>query len=111
MLLQHVGLAFWNGHSRFSLRYLTPLYPLVVLGLAALLELRPRAVAVASVVCCLWSVSLGFNAVVGIPEETGASELPARLLDGRITATEWIDAVYHRSRLAKLALPDPVNHG
>lgn len=111
MILQYGGLSFWHGHSRFSLRYLTPLYPLVVLGLGALLALRPRPVAVASVVCCLWSVSLAFNAVVGIPEETGASALPARLLDGRITATQWIDAAYHRSRLAKLVLPDPVNHG
>jgi hypothetical protein len=112
LIFQHAGIAFfWDGSSRFSMRYFTPLYPLVVLGLAGLLELRPRTVAAASVVCCLWSVALGFNALVGIPEGTGASELPARLLDGRITAAQWIDAAYHRSRLAKLVLPDPVNHG
>jgi len=111
VLVPYAGLAFWDGESRFANRYLTPLYPLVVLGLAALFELRTRLAIAVSAICCAWSVALSFNALVGIPEQTGASELPRRLIDGRITPAEWIDAVYHRSRLVKLVLPDPVDHG
>jgi hypothetical protein len=111
IIVPYVGLSFWDGESRFANRYLTALYPLVVLGLAMLLELRTRLVAVVSVLCCAWSVALSFNAIVGIPEQTDAFELSRRLGDGRITPAEWTDAVYHRSRIVNAVLPDPVNHG
>lgn len=95
----------------FSQRYLTPLFPVVVLGVAALVQVLPRLAIPAVSLAALWTVSLVFYWSPGLGYSSGGASLfPRRVIEGEITPSDYAHAVYHRARLAKLLLPDTFEH-
>ena len=61
--------AFWDGTWAFSQRFFTPLFPLVVIGLAGLADAVPRFTLVAASVAVAWSLFLAFNlTIIGGPQ-------------------------------------------
>lgn len=62
-------IAFWDGTWAFGQRFYTPLFPVVVIGLAGLLDTAPRSATVASVAAAAWTLFLCFNLVtIGGPQ-------------------------------------------
>ena len=110
LVLPFVLVRYWAGQAAFSARYLTPLFPLVVLGLAALVQWRPRVVVPAASLLALWSVALAFYGPPGLGFVDRASGFPRRVIEGEITPAEYVDRIYHRGRY-RAFLPDPVDHG
>jgi Dolichyl-phosphate-mannose-protein mannosyltransferase len=96
----------WDAGFSFSARYLTPLFPFFVLGLAGLVDWRPRLVWSAAAVATAWTLFLALN--VGLPFggygiDTGnASQLAGRVLDGRMSPGRFITTVWHYSHLGQL---------
>jgi hypothetical protein len=109
LIVPYVGVRFWSGQAAFG-RYLTPLFPLVVLGVAALVDRRPRLTVPAASVAALWSIALAFYGPSGVGITGPASGLPRGVIDGSITPSAYVDAVYHRARVIRAVLPDPVDH-
>jgi hypothetical protein len=96
----------WDGGLSFSARYLAPLYPFFVLGLAGIVDWRPRIVWSAAAVATAWTLFLALN--VGIPFggygfDTGnASQLAGRVLDGRMSPGRFVTTVWQYSHLHRL---------
>jgi hypothetical protein len=60
---------FWDGGWSFSQRFFTPLFPVVAIGLAGLLDFAPRLGAAAAVLTVAWSLFLCFNlTTIGGPQ-------------------------------------------
>jgi hypothetical protein len=96
-------------------RFFTPLFPVVVLGVATLVQLRPKVVIPAASLAVVWTLLLVFYGAPGlayaVEGQGSAFGFPRRVIEGEITPSDYAHAVYHRSRLAKLLLPDPFDHG
>lgn len=121
IILSYALIPFWDGAWSFSQRYYTPLFPLVVLGIAGLIEATrgvARGVVVAAVVLATaWSLVLCFNlAVIGEGKYTGPTVpdgawgialLPVR---AHTSGGEYAWAVYDKSRLVKHVVPWPFAH-
>jgi hypothetical protein len=96
----------WDAGLSFSARYLAPLYPFFALGLAGLVDWRPRVVWSAAAVATAWTLFLALN--VGLPFggygfDTGnASQLAGRVLDGRMSPGRFVTTVWHYSHLHRL---------
>jgi hypothetical protein len=73
--------AFWDGTWAFGQRFFTPLFPVVAIGLAGLLDAVPRPATAAAVAAVAWTLFLCFNLVtIGGPQyldtvPDGASDL------------------------------------
>jgi hypothetical protein len=60
---------FWDGTWAFGQRFYTPLFPLVAIGLAGLLDAAPRLAGAAAAVAVSWTLFLCFNLVtIGGPQ-------------------------------------------
>lgn len=96
----------WDAGFSFSARYLAPLFPFFALGLAGLVDWRPRIVWTAAAVATAWTLFLALN--VGIPFggygfDTGnASQLAGRVLDGRMSPRRFVATVWQYSHLHRL---------
>jgi hypothetical protein len=55
---------FWDGTWSFSQRFFTPLLPVIVIGLAGLVDALPRTAAALATVTVAWSLFLALNLVV-----------------------------------------------
>jgi hypothetical protein len=56
--------AFWDGTWSFGQRFFTPLFPVVAIGLAGLIDAVPRFAIAAATVAVAWSLFLCFNLIV-----------------------------------------------
>jgi len=112
---------YWDGAWSFGQRYYTPLFPLVVLGLAALFDAargRARiAVAALTVAATAWSLFLCFNLFfIGGHVYTGPTFGDGAVGVARLqskTHTPWGQyawSIYYRSRLVKPLVPWPFSH-
>ncbi len=114
VVLPYVGVRFWTGQG-FSERYLTPVFPLVVLGLAELVRRTPRVAIPLALLAAAWTVALVFMGPSGVgritDERGGASWLVRDFVTGRVTPTEYAHGVYHRGRISRNLFSDPVDHG
>ncbi|MEP7225479.1 MAG: hypothetical protein ABI783_11030, partial [Actinomycetota bacterium] len=114
VLLPYVGVRFWTGQG-FSERYLTPVFPLVVLGLAELLRRSPRVTIPLALLAAAWTVALVFMGPSGVgritSERGGASWLVRDFVTGRVTLTQYAHGVYRRGRISRNLFSDPVDHG
>jgi hypothetical protein len=108
ILLPYVFVPFFT--PGYSQRYLTQLFPIVVLGLAALVESRARVAVPVVIAAVVWSVSLAFYGEEGLEYTDHAFGFPRRVVSGEITPSEYAHAVFHRARLLDL-LPDPFDDG
>jgi hypothetical protein len=110
---------YWDGVWSFGQRYYTPLFPLVVVGVAAALDacgrrLRPLVVAGAAA-ATLWSLYLAFNLVVARPQvpaweaavPTGATGVAGLPRHQHLSAGEYGWAIYERGRLVPHLIPWP----
>ena len=79
--------AFWDGTWTVGQRFFTPLFPVVAIGLAGLIDAAPRIAVAAAAVATAWFLFLAFNLmVIGGPQYVsntpgGASDvalLPSR---------------------------------
>ncbi|MFN2628970.1 MAG: hypothetical protein ABR569_10090 [Gaiellaceae bacterium] len=55
---------FWDGTWAFGQRFFTPLFPVVAIGLAGLIDAVPRTAVAAATVAAAWSLYLAFNLVI-----------------------------------------------
>jgi hypothetical protein len=94
----------------YSQRYWTPLFPIVVLGVAGLLTKRPKVAGPFTAAAVVWSLALAFYTAPGVGYTDGAFHFPERVVTGEITPSEYAHSIFHRSRLLDL-LPDPFDHG
>ena len=98
---------FWDGTWSFGQRFFTPLFPLVVLGLAGLLEARPRVGLVASTLAVAWSLFLMFNlTLIGGPQYVsntpgGATDLALVPIRTHTSVGAYLWGMKHRSNLLK----------
>jgi hypothetical protein len=104
----------------YSERYWTPLYPMIALGLAAVVELKPKVVIPAATLAVAWSLLLSFYTApfTGCTTrgnrtacEDGAADFPRRLLTHEIALSDYVHSIYHRGRLVEYLLPDPFDDG
>jgi hypothetical protein len=99
--------AFWDGTWAFSQRFYTPLFPLVVIGLAGLVDVAPRAGFAAAAVAAAWSLFLAFNLVIiGGPQYLstipgGASDLALVPTRTHTSPGAYLWGMYHRSNLLR----------
>lgn len=97
--------AFWDGTWTFGQRFFTPLFPIVALGLAGLIDAVPRTAVAAATLAAAWSLFLAFNLVIiGGPQYLadtpgGATDLalvPART---HTSVGAYLWGIRHRSNL------------
>jgi hypothetical protein len=101
----------WEGGLSFGQRYLTPLFPLVALGLGGLLDWRPRLVASAAGLAVAWTLVLGLydGLGFGLDDHLGASQVPDAVLKGKVTPGLVAYNLYRVSNLS-FVIPDPYAH-
>jgi hypothetical protein len=119
IVLSYVFVSYWDGAWSFGQRYYTPLYPLVVIGLAGLWEASRGALRVAvgaaMAVGALWSIYLCLNLALigwggvyrGVTFSDGAggvAQLPRRTHE---STGAYLWSIYNRSRLVKPVVPWP----
>jgi hypothetical protein len=95
----------WEAGWSFSSRYLTPMLPLVAIGVAELIRWRPRLVPAVAVLGAAWSLYLCLNVGVGIgPFEERAAVWHAAAVPAREhkTAKSYLYEVYAASHLRAL---------
>ena len=106
----------------YSQRYWTPLFPVIALGLAGLVDVKPKLVIPVAAVAVAWSLVLAFYTApftgcrptesrVRPACEAGAVDFPRRVLNGEVELADYAHSVYHRARLVPLLLPDPFDDG
>jgi hypothetical protein len=95
----------------YSQRYWTPLFPIVVLGIAGLLAKNPKVAGPVTAAAVVWSLALAFYTAPGLGySDDSAFHFPERVVTGEIAPSHYAHLVFHRSRLLDL-LPDPWDHG
>jgi hypothetical protein len=111
IILSYSVMPTWDGDWSFGQRYYTPLFPLVALGLAGLLDAARGftrfAVVVATLAATAWSIFLCLNLLVARPQDlswnttvpVGASGLARLPSQEHISAGEYVWALYYHSRL------------
>jgi hypothetical protein len=98
-------IAFWDGTSSFGQRFFTPLFPVIAIGLAGLLEAAPRVTYAAATLAVAWSLFLAFNlTIIGGPqylEDTpgGVEDLALVPVRTHTTPGAYLWGIWHRSRL------------
>jgi dolichyl-phosphate-mannose-protein mannosyltransferase len=94
--------AFWDAGWSFSNRYLTQLFPLVFVGVAGLLDWRPRLTGALGLVAVAWSVYLGLSLTtvqVFDLKHQGASDVARPVLSGQVSPGEFGYGLYAHSIL------------
>ncbi len=105
IMCSYTLVAFWDGTWAFSQRFFTPLFPLVVIGLAGLAAAAPRFTLVAATVTVAWSLFLAFNlTIIGGPQYLsntpgGATDLALVPHRTHTSPGAYLWGVYHRSNL------------
>ncbi|HET8892678.1 MAG TPA: hypothetical protein VFM96_01080 [Gaiellaceae bacterium] len=102
LLVAYSFIPFWDGGWSFSQRYLTGLFPIVVIGLAGLFEWRRIPTVALASLAALWSVYLGLNHVFGALQSDGAVQIAAMLGDGRRSAGDFFHLIVVYSKLRYL---------
>jgi hypothetical protein len=105
-LVSYAAVPFWDGTWSFSQRYLTPVTPLVAIGVAGLAERSRRWTVALASLAAAWTVFLALNLqFVGPPHgdyttiRGGASDLALQVTREHVTPGAYTWAIYHRSRL------------
>jgi hypothetical protein len=90
---------FWDAGWSFSQRYFTALLPFFAVGIAGLLEVRPRLTVAASTAAVAWSVFLALS-MVTLPynEQTGGVDELVHLA-GKQSPGSYAYGVWHISHL------------
>jgi hypothetical protein len=94
---------FWTGTFAFSQRFFTPLFPLVAIGLAGLVEAVPRTALAAAAVATAWSIFLALNfVIIGGPQylsdtRGGASDLALVPFRTHTSIGAYLWGVKHKS--------------
>jgi hypothetical protein len=94
--------AFWDAGWSFSNRYLTQFFPLVFVGVAGLVDWRPRLTGALGLVAVAWSVFLGLSLTtvqVFDLRHQGASDVARPVLSGRVSPGEFGYGLYAHSIL------------
>jgi hypothetical protein len=106
ILLSYSAVSYWDGTWSFSQRFLTPLTPLVAVGIAALSQLSRRWTLALSTIAVAWTVFLALNLeLIGPPANDystirgGASDMALQVTRDHVTLGEYIWALRHRARL------------
>jgi hypothetical protein len=100
-------IGFWDGTWSFSQRFYTPLFPLVAIGLAGLLDAAPRFGLVAASLAALWTAFLMFNLeVIGGPQYTntisgGATDLARLPATTHTSPGAYLWGLKHKSNLLR----------
>lgn len=98
-------IAFWDGTWAFSQRFFTPLFPLVVIGLAGLVNAAPRLGLAAATLAAAWTLFLALNlTLIGGPQYLsdtpgGASDLALVPERTHTSPGAYLWGMYHRSNL------------
>ena len=105
-LISYAAVPFWDGTWSFSQRYLTPVTPLVAVGVAGLAEGHRRWTIALASLAAAWTVFLALNLqFVGPPHgdyttiRGGASDLALQVIREHVTPGAYAWGIYHRSRL------------
>jgi Dolichyl-phosphate-mannose-protein mannosyltransferase len=107
VIASYALIPWWDGTWSFSQRFFTPLFPLVAIGLAGLIDAMPRPAMVAAVVAVAWSLFLAFNLVViGGPQYNsntpgGATDLALVPIRTHTSVGAYLWGVKHRSNLLR----------
>jgi len=105
VMASYALIPWWDGTWSFSQRFFTPLFPLVAIGLAGLVDAVPRPAIVAAVVAVAWSLFLAFNLVViGGPQYNsntpgGATDLALVPVRTNTSLGAYLWGMKHRSHL------------
>jgi len=106
ILVSYAAIPFWDGTWSFSQRYLTPLTPLVGIGVAGLAGATRRWAIALGTLATAWTVFLALNLqLVGPPANDyttirgGASDVALQVTRRHVSPGEYAWAIYHRSRL------------
>ena len=109
--------AFWDGTLAFGQRFYTPLFPVVAIGLAGLLDLAPTIAAVTMSAAVAWSLFLCFNFVtIGGPQYLttttgGASDLALVPVRDHTSVGAYGFGIWHRSNLLRPFFAWPFSSG
>ena len=104
---------FWDGTWAFGQRFYTPLFPVVAIGLAGLLEATPRPAMIAAAVATAWTLFLCFNlATIGGPQyrsttSGGASDLALVPAHAHTSLGAYGFGVWHVSNLLRPVIAWP----
>jgi hypothetical protein len=66
---------WWDGGWSFSARYLTNLFPLYLIGFAAVARRWPRAAYAFGGLAAAWALYIGLNHVFGVPQTFGVADI------------------------------------
>jgi hypothetical protein len=106
ILVSYAAVPFWDGTWSFSQRFLTPLFPLVAIGLCSLAAVRKRTMLVLASLATAWSVYLALTLqTVGPPNdnyddlEGGAFDVAVQVVERDVNAGEYVWGLRHASRL------------
>ena len=106
ILVSYATVPFWDGTWSFSQRFLTPLAPLVGIGVAGLAGAHRRWTIALGTLATAWTVFLALNLqLVGPPGNDystirgGASDVALQVTRRHVSPGEYAWAIYHRSRL------------
>ena len=106
LVVVQVAIPFWDAGWSFSQRYLTAVFPAVAIGLAGLLDWRPRLVTVIALAAVAWSLFLCMTMqAVGFDDHTDTAFSLARRA-GTQTVGGYAYGVWHISH-ARAFLPPP----
>jgi hypothetical protein len=98
-------ISFWDGTWFFGQRFYTPLFPVVAIGLAGLLDVAPRLGGAAAVVATGWTLFLCFNLVtIGGPQYRatipgGATDLALLAHRTHTGLGAYAFGIWHKSNL------------
>jgi len=106
ILLSYASVPFWDGTWSFSQRFLTPLVPLVGVGVAGLAQTSRSWALTLGTIATAWTVFLALNLqLVGPPHNDystirgGASDVALQVSREHVSLGAYSWAIRHRSRL------------
>lgn len=105
LMAAYALVTFWDGTWTFGQRFFTPLFPIVALGLAGLIDAVPRTAVAAASVAATWSLFLAFNLVIiGGPQYLsntpgGATDLALVPVRTHTSVGAYLWGLRHRSNL------------
>jgi hypothetical protein len=106
VLLSYASVPFWDGTWSFSQRYLTPLAPLVGIGVSGLAGWSRRWTVAAAAAATAWTVFLALNLqLIGPPHgdystvDGGASDVALQVTRQHVSPGEYVWSIRHRARL------------
>jgi hypothetical protein len=98
----YASVTIWDAGWSFSNRYLTQLFPLAFIGVAGLIDLRPRVMGALALGTALWSLFLGLSLATVQVFDAGresASSVARPVLSGSVSPGEFAYGLYRHSAL------------